>query len=288
MVATGGAVRFTLPAERADEALEDSLFERLAGIPCSFSRGQGGDLRVWAAIEDEEVLSAALAGLGFADIPAEPEPARDWVAEAASLRKAVAVGQYLLDPHEGERAMPAGGRTRLHLPAERAFGTGSHESTRLALRLLLHESLAGAMVLDVGCGAGTLGFVAELQQAARIVALDIDLDAAVATARQASANRLSRVLAYAGPLEALRPRLRFNVVLANLLLEEARPLVPGIAALLPPGGRLVASGLLLAQEAEHRELLERSGLTPVRMAAEGEWLAVTAERSPARTFRLRR
>ena len=92
------------------------------------------------------------------------EKSTDWVAESAALRKAVLVERYLFDPHDGDLATaPPPGVRRLFLPAVRAFGTGSHESTRLAVRLLLSEDLRGARVLDVGCGTGTLAFVAALE-----------------------------------------------------------------------------------------------------------------------------
>ena len=62
-----------------------------------------------------------------------------------------------------------GSRRRLRLPAERAFGTGSHESTRLALRLLLDAGPAGRTVLDVGTGAGTLALAARAAGARRAI-----------------------------------------------------------------------------------------------------------------------
>ncbi|HSB37050.1 MAG TPA: 50S ribosomal protein L11 methyltransferase, partial [Thermoanaerobaculia bacterium] len=130
-----------------------------------------GRLLLWV---DRDVLADALSrlgSLGAVGLRTFDEAPRDWVAESAALRKAVTVGRYLLDPHDGALATPpAPGQRRLFLPAARAFGTGSHESTRLALRLLAAEDVRGKRVLDVGCGTGTLAFVASLEGAARAVA----------------------------------------------------------------------------------------------------------------------
>jgi len=272
-----GAVRFVVPAAPAD-AVEESLFEWFGDVAFSAAREASGDLSVWVGREDAAEAKAILERFGVPGVLSFEEAARDWVAEAAALRKSVAVGRYLLDPHDGALATaPAPGQVRIHLPAARAFGTGSHESTRLALRLLLGEALSGRRVLDVGCGAGTLAFVAALEGAAWTAAFDLDLDAALATREHARANRIGRVGAFAGPLDALRDGARFDVAAANMILEEVAPLLGGIRRRLDPGGRLVSSGLLAEREREWDDLLWRSGFRVIRSLTENEWLGTVAE-----------
>lgn len=274
-----GAVRLTVPAGRACDEIEEKLFEIFAEIPSSWSRDEQGDLRIWVAEGDAETARTALMHAGYHDLKSELEAARDWIAESAALQKAVVVGPYLLDPHQGERATPEGVLRRLHIPAARAFGTGSHESTRLALRLLLKETLTNQRVLDIGCGTGTLAFIASLQGARSTVAFDLDVDAAFATREQTRANGVERVACYAGTLEALASALSFDVIVANMILEEVRPLLGGIRKRLRPGGRLITSGQLHAREREWLAILRGEGFRPLRMSAENEWFAATAIRS---------
>jgi len=276
----GAAVRFVFQPSSAGAAdLEDSLFEAIGDVPGAAVRDVHGNLILWVSATDAPRAVSGFLASGFSSFSTFEESPRDWVAEAAALQRAVLVGSYLLDPHEGDLAeVPPPGVRRLWLPAARAFGTGSHESTRLALRLLVAEDLRGARVLDVGCGTGTLAFVASLEGAAHTVAFDLDPDAAVAARAQAGANGIERLSCFAGPLEALKAGPLFDVIVANLIQEEVGPLLGGLRGRLRPGGRLVASGQLVERKGEWEEILRRNGFRPVRSLVENEWLGMTSER----------
>ena len=140
------------------------------------------------------------------------------------------------------------------------------------MRLLLAENLRGARVLDVGCGTGTLAFVAALEGARQVVAFDVDSLAAFATREQARANAIPHVSAFAGPLDALAPDARFDVIVANMIHEEVAPLLAALRARLAPGGRLLCSGQLVEREGEWEILLRKEGFRNVRALRENEWL----------------
>ena len=266
------ALKLSISGAGAD--LEDLLFDVLAGIPSSWTR-TGDGLVVWVEESDADEARHALVGSGL-EFDAAREAERDWVAEAAALQRPVEVGHYLLDPHDGARAADAGARTRLFVPATRAFGTGSHESTRLALRLLVEESVAGRSVLDVGTGVGTLALVASREGARRVVALDVDPDAAFAARELGRANAAPGIAALAGPLQALRPAARFDVAVANLIHEELAPLLPALRVLLAPAGVLLASGQLATRRGEWRGALEANGFSPEGEVVENEWIGTRA------------
>jgi len=273
-VADAGAVRIEIPAALAASLEEhEDFLEGLGGLEYSSTAAPGGGLFVWVDASHVPEALAHLEALGASGLSTFEEESTDWVAESAALRQAVRVDKYLFDPHDASLAtIPPPGVRRLHLPAVRAFGTGSHESTRLAVRLLLAEELRGARVLDVGCGTGTLAFVAALEGACRVVAFDVDAHAAFATREQARANEIARVWVFAGPLEVLRDGSLFDVIVANLIHEEIAPLLPALRARLVPGGRLLTSGQLVEREREWRSLLRKDGFREVRSIQENEWL----------------
>jgi ribosomal protein L11 methyltransferase len=125
----------------------------------------------------------------------------------------------------------------------------------------------------VGCGTGTLAFVAALEGARHVVAFDVDPHAAFAAREQGRANGIPRVSAFAGPLDALAGKARFDVIVANMIHEEIAPLLASVRGRLVPGGRLLASGQLVERREEWEELLWKSGFRQLRSLTENEWLS---------------
>jgi ribosomal protein L11 methyltransferase len=128
-----------------------------------------------------------------------------------------------------------------------AFGTGTHPTTALCLEWLDEESVAGATVIDYGCGSGILGIAALKLGAAHVLALDIDAQALIATRdnalRNGVANGITVELVADAPLDPA------DVVIANILAGPLEQLAPTMAALVRTGGRLVLSGILRDQAA---------------------------------------
>lgn len=142
-----------------------------------------------------------------------------------------------------------------------AFGTGTHPSTALCLDWLADSDLAGATLLDFGCGSGLLAIAALKLGAARATAVDIDPQALLATRENARANGVAARLAVAPAAEYVpRPH---DVVLANILAQPLIALAATLAASVAPGGRLVLAGLLASHADEVR-------------AAYGEWCGWSA------------
>jgi ribosomal protein L11 methyltransferase len=127
-----------------------------------------------------------------------------------------------------------------------AFGTGSHASTRLALKYLEINVRAGSRVLDYGCGSGILAIVAAKLGAGEIAAVDIDPQALEAADSNARQNRVA--LQVSAP-DCLPPGT-YDLIVANILAGPLIALEPLLASRTRAGGRIALSGILDAQAAD--------------------------------------
>ncbi len=241
------------------------------------------------ALRADVVLDAArrAAGPGAGIGTPQPVPERDWSeAWKRGLGPLRVSPRLLVRPPFAPAPPGPPERREVVIEPGRAFGTGAHASTALALELL-DEALAEAglvrRVLDVGTGSGVLALAALRLGAEHAWGVDLD-PVAVAEARaNARRNRLESDLSLvAGPLEALAV-FATDLVLANLLRTELLPLLPAIASRTAADGRLVLSGLLAAERTSVEAALAaqafRVTAERARSDERGErWLALTARR----------
>lgn len=254
----GGAAAEGEAAERGTRLLLYVPRRRAGAVRRALAPLEGEGLRVAApeAVVPEDWARSWRAGLGPVEISPRlvVRPSFAAAAPAAGCVEERGAGGSR-EPRE---------RIELVIDPGQAFGTGGHASTRLALALLdaiPRRGLAGARVLDVGCGTGVLAIAACRLGAERAVAFDLDPLAAEATARNAARNGAgARVAAFAGPLGALAPGLDFDLLLANLLRSEMLPLLPALAARTRAGGRALFSGLLASEGPDVEARLAAAGL----------------------------
>ncbi|MEQ8660864.1 MAG: 50S ribosomal protein L11 methyltransferase [Gammaproteobacteria bacterium] len=176
-------------------------------------------------------------------------------------------------------APPAAVTHLIRLDPGQAFGTGTHETTALAIDWLAAQApLAGQRVIDYGTGSGVLALAAAALGAATVHGVDID--AAAVSAAQANVRDNARAdvvtIAHVDAL-ALAPA---DVLVANILLEPLCALAPRFAALVRPGGRLALTGLL-ADQAAAISAAYAGAFTLAAPRARGDWILVAGERRAA-------
>jgi ribosomal protein L11 methyltransferase len=173
----------------------------------------------------------------------------------------------------GDQLPQSGGGVVVRLDPGLAFGTGTHPTTALCLEWLDGADLDGRTVVDYGCGSGILGIAAALLGARRVIAIDNDPQALIATRDNARRNGVDQRVEVCPP--AGLPAIEADVVLANILSGPLQALAPTLAAITRPGGDLVLSGLLAGQADEVAAAYE-SGFRPNTRTEDQGWVRLTA------------
>lgn len=275
-------ISYLLPAVLEDVATAELWAAGTAGL--EVKDGGQGRVRIDAYFAGEPTGPDPIAAWPEVErLGSEPVEERDWLAEYRSRSRPFALGRrFWVDPGEPDGAALAApdGRWPLRLPARTAFGTGSHESTRLAVELLEDAPVADRTVLDVGTGTGVLAFAALRLGARSATAFDVD-PAAPLYARSASALNGLRPRLFVGEVAALSAGARFDLALVNVIPEQILPSMAAIAERVggAGGGELILSGIL---EDRGPGVLDRAralGFAERARRTAGEWVAFRVGRN---------
>ncbi|MEA3240476.1 MAG: 50S ribosomal protein L11 methyltransferase [Pseudomonadota bacterium] len=154
-----------------------------------------------------------------------------------------------------------------------AFGTGTHETTRLAATLLEERLEPGNSVLDVGTGSAILAILSRKLGAGQIFAIDVDEDALENAAKNCRLNNCEQTISLSSrSLDDLEEK--FDLVVANIIAPVLVKLASQLVEKLHPGGRLILSGILAEQLEMVRKIYEAEGFVIDHQLAEGEWVAL--------------
>jgi ribosomal protein L11 methyltransferase len=226
-----------------------------------------------ARAASEALDHARVAGELVTDLP-EPDPLE---AYRAASRPFPLGSRFWVDPGPASDAPAPPGRIALRVPASRAFGTGAHESTKLAILALEEEPLDGRSVLDVGTGSGILALAAAALGARRAVGFDSDPQAVFVARENLRLHPFgARVALLAAEPAALTGV--FSPVVANLLPEELLPMRASVLARVGPRGRLIVSGIPAEREADVLSKLRATRWSLAGCRRENGWTCVTLER----------
>jgi len=226
-------------------------------------------------VEEDGALVAYFAS--EVEVPAggrwEDVPEVDHVAAYHAGLDAVRVGSLVVAPSH-RQVVVSDGDLVVWLDPGSAFGTGHHETTRMALSALERLDLVGKSVLDVGSGSGLLAIAADRLGAEAAYGVDVDpLTPPVARAN-ARRNR-SRARFALGSLDAPGLPSRFDVVVANLYAELHADLMAEYWKRLTRGGRLILTGILTRLEAT---VSAAAPSEPLFREEDGEWLLLEYQR----------
>jgi ribosomal protein L11 methyltransferase len=177
------------------------------------------------------------------------------------------------------REYPAGAREIvLEIDPGMAFGTGTHPTTALCIRLIQSHLKPGDTFLDVGTGSGILMIAAGKLGAATVCGVDNDPVAVTVAEKNLLSNRIDPFRLFTGNLvEAVHQA--FDIVTANILAEVILDLLPTLAPVLKDGGIFIASGIITAKKDMVLSGLREKGFGVLQVLEADGWVAVAARKS---------
>jgi ribosomal protein L11 methyltransferase len=264
------------------EAVEYALMEACA-LGTETSNAEGGLRRVTAYFdyppERERMQTELCEALRIYQLPKSSLREmnvrkvidQDWLSEWKKNWQPVETDRFIVAP-PWTKISDANDHIVIRIEPGMAFGTGTHETTRLCLAAI-EKYFTGYSFLDVGTGTGILAIAAaKLFPKARIEACDTDPDAIAIARENALLNDVRQNITFrVGTIEASTASA--DVVCANLTADV-------IALILPPllsvtCDRLILSGILDTQLATMQTRLRECGVSaPVEIIQDGEWIAL--------------
>lgn len=180
----------------------------------------------------------------------------------------------IYDAKHTDREMFAGddGVMRIFIEARNAFGTGTHQTTRMILRRLLAMDVQGKSVLDCGCGTGILGITASRLGANPVLGYDIDEWSADNAQHNAALNGVENMSVMLGDASVLNNVAEcFDIVIANINRNILIADMSAFRAHMKEGAQLILSGFYEADVPMIEAVAKEHGLSLCDVVTDEEW-----------------
>lgn len=164
----------------------------------------------------------------------------------------------------------------INLDPGMAFGTGTHETTRMCIIALEKYIKVDDIVFDIGCGSGILAIASSLLGASKVTGVDLDQVAVTSAKENVKYNNLTNVeILHGDLLDVVKGKA--NIVVANIIADIIMFLSDIIPQFLISGGYFIASGIINDRKEDVIQKLNQAGFEIIEVTKDGEWTAVVSK-----------
>ena len=227
-------------------------------------------------IEYKEFLETRLPALGIeAELEMEGMNEDDWAESWKQYYKPVPLGRVTIVP-AWEKYEAKDGEIIIRMDPGMAFGTGTHETTRLVIRLMQDVLVGGEYLLDVGTGSGILSICASKLGARWCNAYDIDPMAVKVARENVAADGCTNI--NVGVSDLLRgvdlSEGKYDFCVANIVSDIIIRMLPDVKNYIKSGAPLILSGIIGERADEVREAVLSHGFTVEKEIRENDWVGM--------------
>jgi ribosomal protein L11 methyltransferase len=224
------------------------------------------------AIENE-FLIYGIEGLTIEVIETRVVEEQDWLAEWKRHWQPVRAGRFVIAPTWFDG--PEAGEFVIRIDPGMAFGTGTHDTTKLCVDAISEYVTPGSSFLDVGTGTGILAIAAAKLGASKITACDTDEDSVAIARGNFELNEVATPIdLFRGSITEATPSA--DVVAANLTLDVILPIFPQL--LDAAEKKLILSGILAEQRPNIESALMELGVDNYAVSTSGEWISIVVSK----------
>lgn len=202
----------------------------------------------------------------------------DWANAWKQYYKPTKVGERVVikptwEPYEAEA-----GEVIIELDPGMAFGTGTHETTMMCIRLIEKYMKPGSTVFDVGCGSGILGISAAKLGAGRTICVDIDAVSCKVSRENTELNQVSEKIDIrcGNLLDVVSEKA--DLIVANIIADIIIAFTDDVGGFMKEGSVFISSGIIKDRRDEVLNKLRETGFGILEVLEQGEWCAIAAGR----------
>ena len=214
--------------------------------------------------------------LGEAKVEHEKMYEEDWANTWKQYYKPSKVGEKIVVKPIWEEYEEKEGELVVNLDPGMAFGTGTHETTRMCIQALEKYVKEESTVFDVGCGSGILATAAAKLGAKLAVGVDLDPVAVESSIENVGYNNLNNIEILHGNLVEVIDG-KADIVVANILAEIICILTDDVKRVMKDGGVFITSGIIHDRVDMVCEKLEATGFEVIEKNRDGEWNCIVAK-----------
>lgn len=202
----------------------------------------------------------------------------DWAESWKKYYHPIKVGNIVVVP-AWEKYTPKEGEITVIMDPGMAFGTGTHETTRLVISMLQKYVNKGDRMLDVGTGSGILSICASRLGASECKAYDIDPTAVKVARENIEASGVNNITCDVSDLlKGVDKSAKFNVVAANIVADIIIRMMPDIADYMADDAVLIASGIICPRREEVEASIRENGFEVFDELVENDWCALAVRK----------